>query len=95
MRRANAITLVGLLAIVAFMGILTAYSVELYVVFCRITGYGGTTQITERASDRIVERYITIRFNADTNAALPWRFEPVRDSITIRAGQRALAFYRS
>ena len=56
------------------MGTLTAYSVELYAVFCRITGYGGTTQITERASDRIVERYITIRFNADTNAALPWRF---------------------
>ena len=56
------------------MGTLTAYSVELYAVFCRIIGYGGTTQITERASDRIVERYITIRFNADTNAALPWRF---------------------
>ena len=74
------------------MGTLTAYSVELYAVFCRITGYGGTTQITERASDRIVERYITIRFNADTNAALPWRFEPVRDSIKSARDNRRWRF---
>ena len=95
MRSGKAITLVCLLAIVGAMGTLTAYSVELYEVFCRVTGYGGTTQIAERVSDRIVDRQITIRFNADTNSGLPWRFEPVQDSITIRAGQQALAFYRA
>ena len=89
------VTLVCLLAIIGAMGTLTAYSVELYEVFCRITGYGGTTQIADRASDRIVDRQITIRFNADTNSGLPWRFEPVQNSIAIRAGQRALAFYRA
>ncbi len=89
------ITVVCLLAILGAMGTLTAYSVELYEVFCRVTGYGGTTQIAERASDRIVDRQITIRFNADTSSGLPWRFEPVQDSITLRAGQQALAFYRA
>jgi cytochrome c oxidase assembly protein subunit 11 len=95
MRGGKAITLVCLLAILGVMGTLTAYSVELYEVFCRVTGYGGTTQIATRAADRIVDRKITVRFNADTNSALPWRFEPVQDSMTIRAGQQALAFYRA
>lgn len=95
MRRGKAITLVCLFAIVGVMATLTIYSVELYKVFCRATGYGGTTQIAERVSGRIVDRQITIRFNADTNPGLPWRFEPVQDSITIRAGQQALVFYRA
>ena len=76
MGRNKAVTLVCLFAIIGVMGTLTAYSVELYEVFCRVTGYGGTTQIAERAPDRIADREITIRFNADTNSGLPWIFEP-------------------
>ena len=95
MRGGKGITVVCLLAILGVMGTLTAYSVELYEVFCRVTGYGGTTQIAERGPDRVVDRQLTIRFNADTNSGLPWKFEPVQDSITIRAGQQALAFYRA
>ena len=95
MRRGKGITVVCLLAILGAMGTLTSYSVELYEVFCRVTGYGGTTRIAERASDRIVDRQLTIRFNADINSGLPWRFEPTQDYITIRAGQQALAFYRA
>jgi cytochrome c oxidase assembly protein subunit 11 len=95
MRRGKGITVVCLLVILGAMGTLTSYSVELYEVFCRVTGYGGTTRIAERASDRIVDRQLTIRFNADINSALPWRFEPAQDSITIRAGQQVLAFYRA
>ncbi|MDC0033377.1 cytochrome c oxidase assembly protein [Alphaproteobacteria bacterium] len=94
MHRGKGITVVCLLTFLGVMGTLTAYSVELYEVFCRATGYGGTTQIAERPSDRIVDRRITIRFNADTIGDLPWRFEPVHGAITIRAGQRVLAFYR-
>jgi len=95
MRRSNGITVVCLLAILGVMGTLTAYSFELYQVFCRVTGYGGTVQITDRASGRTVDRQITVRFNADTNSGLDWRFAPEQDSVTIRAGQPALAFYRA
>lgn len=94
-RRGKRITVVCLLALLGAMGTLTAYSVELYEVFCRVTGYGGTTQVAERTSDRVIDRHITIRFNADTHSGLKWRFEPVQDSITIRAGQQAMAFYRA
>ena len=95
MRGGKGTTVVCLLVLIGAMGTLTSYSVELYEIFCRVTGYGGTTQIAERASDRIVDRVITIRFNADTNAALPWKFEPAQHSLTVRAGQQALAFYRA
>ena len=77
------------------MSTLTAYSVELYEIFCRVTGYGGTTQVADRGIDRIVDRKITVRFNADISSALPWRFEPVQDSMTVLVGQPALAFYQA
>lgn len=95
MKRSNGMTVVGLLAILGVMGTLTFYSVELYEIFCRVTGYGGTTQVAERAPDRVVNRHITVRFNADINSGLPWRFEPAQHSVTVRAGQQALAFYRA
>lgn len=95
MKREKSTTVICLLGILGVMGTLTFYSVELYEIFCRVTGYGGTTQVADRGPDRIVDRRITVRFNADTNSRLPWRFEPAQNSITVRAGQQALAFYRA
>ncbi|MBT5048734.1 MAG: cytochrome c oxidase assembly protein, partial [Rhodospirillaceae bacterium] len=36
MQRRKGMTVIGLLAILGFMGTLTAYSVELYEIFCRV-----------------------------------------------------------
>jgi cytochrome c oxidase assembly protein subunit 11 len=95
MGHGKGITVFCLLVVLAAMGTLTSYSVELYEAFCRITGYGGTTQVADRAPDRITERKFTIRFNADTNRALQWRFEAAQDAMVVRAGQQSLAFYRA
>ena len=95
MQRRKGITVLCLLVVLGGMGTLTAYSVELYEIFCRVTGYGGTTQIADRPSDRVINRTITVRFNADTNGGLPWRFEPVQDSVTVRVGEQAMAFYQA
>ncbi|MBT5050046.1 MAG: cytochrome c oxidase assembly protein, partial [Rhodospirillaceae bacterium] len=46
-------------------------------------------------ADRILDRRVKIRFNADTNMALPWRFAAVQDSVTIRVGEQVLAFYEA
>lgn len=88
-------TLVALVCVLAGMTTLTSYSVELYQLFCRVTGYGGTTQIATGAADRVVDRKMTIRFNADVNSKLPWRFEPVQDSMIVKVGEQALAFYQA
>jgi cytochrome c oxidase assembly protein subunit 11 len=90
--RAVALALVGLLAV---MGGLTYESKELYAWFCRVTGYGGTTQVAAAAPGRVIERTVTIRFNADIAPDLPWRFAPAAREVTVRVGEETLAFYRA
>lgn len=79
----------------AFLGGMLGMSyaaVPLYSVFCQVTGYGGTTQRTTQYADRVLDREITIRFDANT-AGVPWKFEPVQRSITIKIGATAQAHY--
>jgi cytochrome c oxidase assembly protein subunit 11 len=62
-------------------------AVPLYDLFCRTTGYGGTTQVATRAPDKISTREFTIRFDANVAAGLGWRFEPEVAEIRVRAGE--------
>ena len=70
-------------------------AVPLYEAFCRITGYGGTTRVADAAPERAIDRRIVVRFNADVDRALPWRFAPAQDRIELRVGEQGLAFYRA
>lgn len=70
-------------------------AVPLYEIFCQVTGYGGTTQTAEIAPDKILDRKMTIRFNADVDRKLPWKFAAVQDRVEVRVGENALAFYRA
>ena len=94
MRQRNLVTVFGLLCILGVMVTLVVYSVPLYELFCRVTGYGGTTQVAE-ASGRVIDRTMTIRFNADRADDLPWRFVPRQTSMVVRVGEPNLAFYRA
>ena len=67
-------------------------AVPLYAMFCQMTGYGGTTQRVEQYSDRILDREITVRFDANTSG-LPWDFKPVARAMTIKIGETAQAHY--
>lgn len=95
MRQRNLVTVFALLCIVAGMGTLVAYAAPLYDLFCRVTGYGGTTQVATASADRILDRRITVRFNADAASELPWNFRPQQRQIDVRVGEQALAFYRA
>lgn len=78
-------------------------SVPLYRVFCQVTGFGGTVRRVEQDDDdnytgledlEIVEgRPITVRFNSDLSAKVPWRFTPAQSEVTVLPGETALAFY--
>ena len=70
-------------------------AVPLYRVFCQVTGYGGTPRTADAAPGRVLERRMTVRFNADLDPALQWEFEPERRQVRIRVGEQALAFYRA
>lgn len=70
-------------------------AVPLYRIFCQVTGYGGTTQRAEQQyAGKVLDREITIRFDANA-AGVPWEFEPVARSVTVKIGETARAHYRA
>lgn len=70
-------------------------AVPLYEAFCRVTGFAGTPKVAEAAPDKTIDRMIVIRFNADVDPGLPWRFGPAQDKVQLRIGEHSLAFYRA
>ena len=91
----NLRTLVVLGVFVAGMGGLAYASVPLYEIFCRVTGYGGTTQVAAIESDQVIDRVMKIRFDSNVNPALAWAFDPVLKSMELKVGENALAFYQA
>jgi cytochrome c oxidase assembly protein subunit 11 len=81
-------------AVVAGMAGLAFAAVPLYQAFCRVTGYGGTTQTAAAAPSQILERRIEVRFDANIDPALPLEFAPVQRAESLRIGETGLAFYR-
>jgi cytochrome c oxidase assembly protein subunit 11 len=92
--RRNRIVMVTLFAVAAAMVGGSYAAVPLYRIFCQVTGFGGTTNVAEKPSERISDRVITVRFDATVND-LPWAFQPVQRSIRTHVGQNTLAFYRA
>lgn len=78
-----------------FMAGLGWASVPLYDLFCRVTGYGGTTQRAEAAGETVLDRTIRIRFDASKARDFPWEFRPVERTMEVRIGENALAFYEA
>lgn len=70
-------------------------SVPLYRMFCEATGYDGTPRVASKPADTILERRMTVRFDANTAQGLPWTFEPVQPTINVKIGETALIFYRA
>jgi len=86
-------TALWLTGIAAGMLGLSFAAVPLYDLFCRMTGFGGTTSVAETAPDTILDQTIKVRFDASLEAGMPWTFKPVVPEMTIRLGETGLAFY--
>lgn len=68
-------------------------AVPLYDLFCRVTGFGGTTQVADGASAVVIDRKITIRFDGNVNPNLPWAFKPAQRAVTMKMGETAQLSY--
>ncbi|MBL8549214.1 MAG: cytochrome c oxidase assembly protein [Hyphomonadaceae bacterium] len=66
----------------------------LYRAFCRVTGYGGQTQVATAAPAQVSSRQVEVRFDANVAPGLPLAFEPVQRAETLHLGQSGLAFFR-
>ncbi|RMD89287.1 MAG: cytochrome c oxidase assembly protein [Alphaproteobacteria bacterium] len=91
----NARTVLVLVGVLAFMGSASFMAVPFYNWFCRVTGYGGTPKVAEAGSDRVLDREITIKFDANTDPGLPWEFRPVTKSMKVKIGETGLAFFEA
>ncbi len=81
------------LAGVAVAMVALAYaSVPLYDLFCRVTGYGGTTRKAETASTTVIDRQIVVRFDANISG-LSWTFRPEAPQLQVKAGEMAEIAY--
>ena len=70
-------------------------AVPLYNVFCRVTGFGGTTQVASERAGRVLNRAMTVRFDGTVAQGLPWRFTPEQLSQKLKIGETGLAYYRA
>ena len=79
--------------VVMFMAGLGWAAVPLYDLFCRVTGYGGTTQTANEASDVILDQTVTVRFDASVTRGFEWQFRPVERTMELRIGETGIAYY--
>ena len=87
-------TVILLFALVSLMILLVAFSVPLYNLFCRVTGYGGTTSFSENISNITLDKDITLQFNADVNDSIDWSFTAPQD-VTFKIGENKLVEYEA
>ena len=80
--------------VVAVMVGLSFAAVPIYSWFCRTTGFGGTTQVAQAAPTETSGRHITVRFDSNVGAGLPWQFEPERRTIDVKLGEVVTVYYK-
>ena len=81
--------------VVILMGSLAWASVPFYDWFCRVTGFGGITNVVAANESDMLDQMITIRFDASLEKGMPWEFKPAQREMELRIGETALAFYEA
>lgn len=64
-------------------------AVPAYDLFCKMTGFGGTTGVAVELppAEAVKERTLTITFNADVQRDLPWRFKTETPAVQVKLGE--------
>lgn len=91
----NARTGLTVMAAILFMTALTFASVPLYRLFCQVTGFNGTPQTGASLPGKIVDRSVTIKFNADVGRGLNWDFNPEMRQINVKLGEKGLTAFHA
>lgn len=88
-------TKVAVICAFAFFGMIgAAYaSVPLYRAFCQITGFDGTPRKATASSDKVLDKTLTVRFDANVRN-LPWTFTAEQVSQDVKIGETKIAFFK-
>ena len=89
---------VGLMAMGMAAGMLGMgfAAVPLYRLFCQTTGFDGTTRRVDEAQARqfvATSDVMSIRFDANVERGMPWRFTPKQTTYEVSLGGRKMAVY--
>jgi cytochrome c oxidase assembly protein subunit 11 len=95
MRRRNRRVMAGCVVLVAGMTGLSFAAVPLYDLFCKVTGYGGTTQVADHVPAEVRDRVVKVRFNANVNHTIDWRFGPDTPEVAVKVGETSLVSYHA
>lgn len=82
-------------SLVVVMGALAWASVPLYDWFCKVTGFGGTTNVAAAGAGEVLDQTIKIRFDGSLHSDMPWEFKPLARTMELRIGETGLAFYEA
>ena len=82
-KKLTPLVLVGIFVIM--LGLSYA-SVPLYEIFCKVTGFGGTTQVANKAPKIVLDKVVSVRFDTNVNN-LPWEFKAKSNVMDVKVGQ--------
>ncbi len=65
----------------------------LYSTFCRLTGFGGTTQVATEAPKTILDREVRVSFDANVAPGAPLKFRAAQNFVDMKVGEKMMVFY--
>ena len=83
----NTLTPLILSGIFVFMLGLSFAAVPLYDLFCRVTGFGGTTQVSKEPPKIVLDEVISVRLDTNVNGNLAWDFKAKKNLLDVKPGK--------
>lgn len=93
-RRGNLTVVLACGAFVAGMVGMSYAAVPLYNLYCKVTGYNGTTQRVEQASEVVLDQRIRVELDSNTASDLNWDFRPVDRAVDPKIGETVEVNFR-
>ena len=87
MMKKNTLTPLILAGIFVLMLGLSFAAVPLYDLFCRVTGFGGTTQVSKEPPKLVLDQIINVRLDTNVNTQLDWKFDVDKKKIDVKPGK--------
>lgn len=86
---------IAIIALIMSMLLLSFAAVPIYNLFCKVTGFGGTTQRTSSYALSKGHKTIRVHFDANVSPDLEWKFIPKHEKVDVITGENVLIFYYS
>lgn len=65
----------------------------IYSTFCRLTGFGGTTQVAVEAPKVVLDRQVRVAFDANVEKGAPLKFRAAQPFVDVKIGEKMMVFY--